>query len=189
MEGLNLKCHKMDWIWTTNKHLTVRSHLSCCQIKTQANRWQLFRGDSSNSRETRGLQAMLDSALKTGLIDSSSCLNFKSKGLPAARGVSPEWVVVWISSSDKFITTPLLPWILLNFKKNLKEEQRLKGFKWKISKLTRRKWKLTRRPRKDRRGHQELIHPLCNWIARILCSSHLLKTSRFRLESKVQGKK
>ena len=162
MEGLNLKCLRMDWIWTTSKHLTARSHLSCCQIKTQDNRWQLFRGDSSNSRETRGLQAMLDSALKIGSKDSSSCHNFKSKGLRAARGVSLEWAGVWISSSDRFITTLLLPWILLNFKKSLKEEQRLKGFKWKISKPMKRRWKLTRRPRKDRRGHQEPIRPLCN---------------------------
>ena len=152
----------MDWIWTTNKHLTARSHLSCCQIKTQPNRWLLFKGDSLNSRETRGLQATLGSALRTGSIDSSSYLNFKSKGLRAARGVSLEWVVAWISSSDRFITTLLLPWTQLNFKKNLKEEQRLKGFKWKISKHTRRRWKLIRRPRKDRKGHQELIHPLCN---------------------------
>ena len=162
MEGLNLKYLQMDWIWTTNKHLTAKSHLSCCQIKTQDNHWQHFRGDSSNSKEIRGLKAMLGWALKTGLIDSSSCLNFKSKGLRVARGVSLEWVVVWISSSDRFITTLPLLWILLNFKKNLKEEQRLKGFKWKISKLTRRRWKLTRRPRKDRRGHQGPIHPLCN---------------------------
>lgn len=162
MEGLNLNCLRMDWIWTTSKHLTARSHLSCCQIKTQDNRWQLFRGDNSNSRETRGLQAMLDSALKIGSIDSSSCRNFKSKGLQAARGASLEWAGAWISSSDRFITTLLLPWILLNFKKNLKGEQRLKGFKWKISKLMRRRWKLTRRLRKDRRDHQELIHPQCN---------------------------